>query len=641
MDSVFLNPFRRSLLLRTGLVMGAITALALLGMASSLVIARFTHGEGAAINVAGSLRMQSYRIASRLSYGPVLEQDEAWQIAGLIDEFEQRLTSQRLLAPIPDDPGEPRRAAWNRVHDQWQQEIKPLLLDYSRHSARAGDHDETAAMARNRDRYFSRVNQFVADIDYLVRLLEEDADSNIQLLGVIQAIALFLTLSVLVGALILMQKDVLRPLRNLLLCAERAGQGDLSVRAQHTGEDELGRLGFAFNSMAADLSKMYQDLESLVEQKTAELTRSNRSLALLYDTSRRLTEAPVDNSTYRALLQEIEALVGIGPSTLCLADPDLQTAHLLTRTGAEPPFCVEAACRRCMGNGETHVMEVPDLDCDVLAVPVRDQEEQYGTLLFNTRREQALEGWQVQLLEAVGQHIGMAVGVTRRILQRRRLALLEERGVIARELHDSLAQSLSYLKIQVTRLRHSMRKEPDPQHAAEVLEELGEGVSAAYRQLRELLNTFRLRMHGQGLGPALADTVREYSERGGLELELDNQLHSCELGANQEIHVLQIVREALANVVQHSQASRATVRLDCRGHRLVTVIVEDNGIGMPQEAERIHHYGLAIMRERAATLGGEIRFEPGSDGGTRVSLQFKPAPEDDSQSPMDIANSLP
>ena len=139
-------------------------------------------------------------------------------------------------------------------------------------------------------------------------------------------------------------------------------------------------------------------------------------------------------------------------------------------------------------------------------------------LLVTHRQGDAFQDWQTQVLETLGKHIGISIGVARRVTQRRRLALLDERSVIARELHDSLAQSLSYLKIQVTRLYLLRENNAAAGQLDEVMSELKEGLDAAYRQLRELLTTFRLQMDGRGLAVALSETVSEFNTRGEVEI---------------------------------------------------------------------------------------------------------------------------
>jgi two-component system nitrate/nitrite sensor histidine kinase NarX len=212
--------------------------------------------------------------------------------------------------------------------------------------------------------------------------------------------------------------------------------------------------------------------------------------------------------------------------------------------------------------------------------------------------------------------------------------LLEERAAIARELHDSLAQSLSYMKIQVSRLKPFA--EQSGTEVAEVLQELREGLNSAYRQLRELLTTFRLRVDGGGLGAALQATVAEFSNRGNLPIALDVDLGGCTLSANEEIHTLQIVREALSNVLNHAAATEARVRINYGEDGMVCATVEDNGVGIRKKAGA-HHYGLAIMEERSKSLGGSVTIDRAEPSGTRVTLRFLPTSRRDTVVPIQPA----
>ena len=155
-----------------------------------------------------------------------------------------------------------------------------------------------------------------------------------------------------------------------------------------------------------------------------------------------------------------------------------------------------------------------------------------------------------------------------------------------------------------------------------VLEELREGINSAYRQLRELLTTFRLKMDDRGLRRALEDTVQEFRTRSAVDIILDNQLPSSLLSPNEEIHVLQIVREALSNVVRHAKARQAHITLRRVGES-VDVAITDNGRGLEARPERAYHYGLTIMRERSESLNGALILTSPPGGGTRVALRFR------------------
>ncbi len=616
-----LRPLKESLLLRLAVAMATITVLAVMGMASSVILAEMMKGEAAAINQSGSLRMQSYRIGTRLLAVKQVPSAYEENLRREIDEFEERLTSPRLVDILPSKPTSVLRAAYNQVVIEWGRNMRPLLM------ASLQDPPQSAAKETHALRH---LDNFVAQVDRMVKLLEDDAESKIFLLRMIQGVSLFFTLVVVYLTMYLMHSDILVPLRDLLDCAEHARRGDFSARVQHTSEDELGQLGHAFNVMAEDLSKMYADLESRVAEKTADLERSNRSIELLYNTIRRLNEAPASDSTYTLLLREIERVIGVGSGAICLSDSagSKLFAHGPHGNGvsSRPQCSAEFVCDTCTGDVETcmRLRQRGQSGLHTITVPLKGQEHNYGVLMLELPEGRELAPWQTQLLEAVGQHVGIAIGTSRRAVQSRRLSLLEERTVIARELHDSLAQSLSYLKIQVSRLQSQLGRYTDVAEVNGVVNELREGLNGAYRQLRELLTTFRLKMDGRGLARALEDTIEEFKARSGIALTLENRLLGCQLTVNEEIHILQIVREALSNVVRHAHASHAMVNLWCAEDGRVTVTVEDDGVGVRPPSDLPYHYGLVIMQERAHSLNGEVQLRARAQGGTCVELNFMP-----------------
>ena len=620
---------KKSLLLRLGLAMGVITALAFVSMLSSVFIADTSEGFAAAINQAGTLRMQSYRIASSLVHSG---EEARWDTRELMDEFERRLESARIVSVLGKGADERLEVSYREVETQWRRDIRPTLERYVHNLERVPRDAETMLEVREaRGHYLDGVDAFVADVDHLVNVLELEAEAKVRRLRVIQLVSLLLTLPVVILALFLLQARVLVPLGGLLEGARAARRGDFSVRIDEPGEDELGQLGNAFNVMAEDLSQMYAALEQRVREKTADLERSNRSLELLYRTTRRLGDASPNREVMEALIRDIEELMGVGSGTVCLGHPGDNQAFKLASTSIEINegryFEGAPDCARCMGDGTAHVIEVNGCDgCEegarrVFSTPIRDQEQQFGVLLVEVSDGGELETWQRVLLETVANHIAFAFNASQRTAQNRMLALLEERNVIARELHDSLAQSLSYLKIQVSRLDRAIERE-EVEATRATSTKLRDGLNGAYRQLRELLTTFRLRATEAGLGAALEETAEEYRERAGIEIELNNRIANCKFSPHEQIHVVQILREALSNISRHSGATRASIHLLCALDGRVTLRVEDDGVGLPEAVERLDHYGLSIMQERAEGLGGEVALRQGDDGGTVVELTF-------------------
>ena len=196
--------------------------------------------------------------------------------------------------------------------------------------------------------------------------------------------------------------------------------------------------------------------------------------------------------------------------------------------------------------------------------------------------------------------------------------------MIARELHDSLAQSLSYMKIQVSRLQAVMAQQNITEDGVTILAELREGLNGAYRELRELLTTFRLKIEGNGLVPTLEKTVAEFSARGNIPISIETHLAGCQLSANEEIHIMQIVREALANVIHHAKAAHAGVAIEHGPDNIISVTIDDDGVGIGSSLADTHHYGMSIMQERARSLGGSFHAQTRTTGGTRITFRFQP-----------------
>lgn len=616
----------RSLLLRLGVAMAAITLLGIIGMASSIIIAGMTQGNAVTIDIAGSLRMQSYRMASLIMAAQKQGTAESWnKVDKAIELFEHTLQSPDLRLITASRSGESKDNDYRAIAQEWKTHLRPQLTELAR---RGRTLQQSTSVQQDLD-LLQNISIFVAKIDNLVKLLAHQAENRITLLTTILAISLYITLGVVFFTMYVMHSDVLLPLRDLLTCAEKAGKGDFSVRAQHTGEDELGRLGDAFNAMAGDLSKLYKNLEARVAEKTADLERSNRSLELLYHSISRIYDAPIAQNTYLVLLRDIENVLGIGHGLTCLTNNDGERAQVLASTlkteQGDFEVCKLSNCGECLQGNSLHIRQLgAQGDKQILTIPLHDMERQYGVMQLEIPAGKPLEEWQTQLLEALSRHIGIAIGTAHRAEQSRRLSLFEERGVIARELHDSLAQSLSYMKIQVSRLQSIMSRQHAADDASKVLGELREGLNSAYRELRELLTTFRLKIEGEGLVPILETTALEFSERSGIEIKVESHMEGVRLSANEEIHVMQIVREALSNVIHHAKARHAWVTLEQGTDGSISVTIDDDGIGLAQKAAEAHHYGMAIMQERARTLHGSLQAQTRAVGGTRISLKFQP-----------------
>lgn len=614
--------WHRSTLVRISTVLGVITALAIAVVLTAAAVTEQSTGRGAAINVAGSLRMQSYRLATQVAaLGDEPRGDAAASAVGrAIAEFERRLRHPQLVAALNGDG--PLAAAHERIASRWAREVRPLAL------AASADPESRAALLEG-------VDSFVADVDRLVQALETDLESRIRGLQVALGAALCAIVVLVVAAFFLLDFQVFQPINQLVALTQRVRRGDFSVASARTGPDEIGQLGLDFNHMVDELGRLYGSLEAQIAAKTADLEQKNRSLALLYDTARELSTGSLDRATLARVAGRVRTALGVEGVVLCARHGATATGFPLARAETTPGLtCALVRCEGCLDEPRVvwHDAASERGPARVASVPLLDGERVFGVMPLTLVAGQRLDPWQIELAQIVGRHVGAALAAAEAREEHRRLALLEERSAIARELHDSLAQSLSYTKIQLARLSAELAPRTDSadaDRARGIVAELREGVSSAYRQLRELLTTFRLQLGGKGLKSALAEAAADVQARSGVVVRLRDELVGVELSANEQVHVLQIVREALANVEHHAQARHAWVTLGRPTAAVdgsIEVTIEDDGRGIEAVASPPSHFGLAIMRDRAALLRGSLDVERRSEGGTRVRLRFVASP---------------
>lgn len=222
----------------------------------------------------------------------------------------------------------------------------------------------------------------------------------------------------------------------------------------------------------------------------------------------------------------------------------------------------------------------------------------------------------------------------RRLREALRTGLANERQMMANEVHDSLAQALTYMRMRMSLLRDAIRQGDDVR-AYKYWSDVDISLTNTHRRLRELITYFRSRMDPQGLLHALAEMSANFLDRTGVALEFANRVPDLDLPVAREVQVFHIVQEALANVCKHANARGARLTLD-RKDGGYEIAVEDDGVGMAVDAAggehgEPGHYGIAIMRERARRLGGELTLESTPGAGTRVRLYF-PAVEPQTES---------
>tara|TARA_B110000208_G_scaffold183952_1_gene237240 strand:+ start:827 stop:1765 length:939 start_codon:yes stop_codon:yes gene_type:complete len=225
-----------------------------------------------------------------------------------------------------------------------------------------------------------------------------------------------------------------------------------------------------------------------------------------------------------------------------------------------------------------------------------------------------------------------------------RLAIIEERVHIASELHDSLAQTLASLKLQVRVLDESLqgiiymknnRKFKTSElytdkRITDEIETLEESIELANREIRQLIGHFRSPPEIDNIASEISSLVKSFqSDNQDKKIFFQNKIPVININKNDELHIKRIAQEALVNVKKHSQAKIIRVLLMSYETGKYSLIVEDDGIGIAKSCFIGHdnedtgeHVGLSIMRDRAQQIGGHLAIESEPGEGVRVILSF-------------------
>lgn len=608
--NTFRASFKHSVILRTLIGFSLIIGFNLLSMLVSMYLSESIRGDAEAINRAGSLRMQSYRLATHLGTSEQspfrINLPQPGQLETLVDEFNRAIDANALHRAIKGN--ERLIELYQQASTRWHTLMRPLIEQ----------------QPPQRRAFNFEIPLFVELLDDFVHELQLASERKLSYIRAFQISSLFITVLTAFVITISSHNQLVIPLQKLIGLARRIGKGNFEGRANLTAHNELGLLAQTLDTMSVELSGLYRNLEDKVETKAAELRQSNSNLALLFDTAKRLyktTDDPIP--AIAELLDSIRDTLGVQSVSICLFQTDDATgqqAHtiLSTEPDGQPAYCVSPNCGNClMFDGERIPQPMHTFDIQAESIT-------FGTLHVLADSAAPLEDWQIQIFTTLADFFAVALNLNKLGGRQARIALMEERAVIARELHDSLAQALSYQKIQLALLKKQLSADYPREAVEATISGIQGGLSAAYLHLRELLSTFRMKLDKPGLAAGIKATLEEFSRYSGLQLSLNYELGHCPLTPNEEIHCLQIIREALSNVIKHANAHHCSVTLyqDPRG--MAHIQIDDDGIGFDSERDFSGHYGLSILKERTGSLAGSMNILTRHPG-TRIHVQFMPA----------------
>jgi two-component system nitrate/nitrite sensor histidine kinase NarX len=600
---------------------------ALLSIGLTLWVTWQLEGGAAAVNEAGRMRMQIWRLN-----GTAQSRHSAQAVADLVNEFSDSLAllqagdaDRPLFMPLNAEVGARFRevqAHWADNRGIWLGEAPPDV-----------------------ERALQATAGTVAAVDRLVTAIEQQISRLTDILNLVQFVMMALAIA---GAVIMLYTGylyVITPLANLQQALRSIQSGNFAARVEVDTDDEFGQVASGFNGMATELQGLYAGLEAQVQAKTQHVEAQRARLASLYEISAFTASAASIEELSRGFARRVRAAVGADAAALRWSD-DANQRYLMLASDCFPQEMLEAersllagacACGNLQPDARTRVIPIveqgalPMRACaragyvNIVSVPVRLQQRLLGEIDLFFRSSVDLNAEELELLDALASHLASGLERLRAAALEREAAVGEERALLARELHDSIAQSLSFLKIQMQLLRSAQRN-AQPEQVENALNELDAGVRESINDVRELLVHFRTRTNTDDVEAALQETLQKFKHQTGLATHFQVSGQGIPLPADVQVQVLHVLQEALSNVRKHARASQ--VFLQVRKAEAWRFVVRDDGEGFaPQVQDRQSiHVGLKIMQERASRIGATVQIRSVPEQGTTVELQLPAHP---------------
>jgi nitrate/nitrite-specific signal transduction histidine kinase len=469
-----------------------------------------------------------------------------------------------------------------------------------------------------------------------------------------QLLLVLLALGVIVPLLVTAYgvRHITGPIQKLIQAAEQVTAGQFQQRIDVNTGDEIETLANQFNLMSEKLDDSYSLLEKKVAERTHELATLN-AIAARVSSSLNLNEIMAD------ALERIMELTGMehGIAYRIAGDengaantgPDAKEAHLrvMAFRGLPATFADlgdrlplrRSAAGVAGRRGEPMIWTLAELPTEsalreriaalgveqVIAIPLMAKGRLVGSLNLSTNQSRTYPLEQIAFLKTIGQQVGVAVENAHLYEQAEQTAIAAERSRLARELHDAVTQTLFSANLIADVIPRIWKR--DPEEGLQNLEELRQLTRGALAEMRTLLLEMRPEsLERSDLKSLITQLSDAFIGRVRVPVSLDIQ-GDCELTHEVKLVFYRVAQEALNNIAKHSGARQVELHLKCQPGQM-SLLIKDGGLGFDPDSITPDHLGIAIMRERANSIGASLKIESQLNQGTNVELDWRSARED-------------
>jgi len=437
---------------------------------------------------------------------------------------------------------------------------------------------------------------------------------------------------------------IIQPIIDMIGAAQKVAAGDFTQTIATNSGDEVDILAAQFNRMSAQLRASYTGLENRVAERT-------RLLSALIDIAAAVNRSLDLEETLTHSLEKTLQTLNIEAGGIYLLDEKGTELRLAVHRGYSDELVAEMD-HLPMGKGfngfvaqHCAPLVVDELSLDermarpaviqaglrsLVSVPLNAKEKLMGTLFATTYVPRNFSEEDINLLTSIGYQVGVAIENALLYRQAQQLAALEERSRLARELHDSVTQSL-YSQILLVEGWKQMVRNGDLTDLTEPLEELGQVPKQALKEMRLLVYELRPPdLEKEGLVGALHKRLNAVEKRAGIEARLITEGLLADLPVRLEENLYRIAQEALANALKHATAEHVLVRIAADAQQ-VTLEITDDGCGFEPadfldgfdsernhtipEADRVYDNGVVAASNTSRATADSQRYREADNGG--------------------------
>ena len=331
-----------------------------------------------------------------------------------------------------------------------------------------------------------------------------------------------------------------------------------------------------------------------------------------------------DDSHFQPLaLQNISSQYGEEVSRVSTISPYLRRAKLTSKpyhglNVQEDPEASEEQKQRFKRENITSILMTPLLLGDALK----------GTLVLYPDEGRTFTPSELSLLQNFAAQATMAIAITQQMSQERNDATIEERNRLAREIHDTVASSLTSIVIQVKTVETALKSGNEALALTMISEAIQNSAKALNETRRAVYGMIPESVSRQTASQSIEEESANFARETGIETPFIRTGIEVALSADVRLAALRIAQEALQNAKKHSKAKRVRIGLQFTSETLI-LIIEDDGVGFDPAVSRElaveGGYGLFGMNERARLLGGDVQIESVPGWGTRIraNLPYK------------------